>query len=220
MTQKENPLAAAGARFSGEMNASISHEIKNVMAVINENAGLLGDMVALHRLGKPFDDARIEKLAQSVARQIARANDIIAVMNRFAHSADHEWGPVDVGETVQFMTDLTARLVMLKGNRFEAFRPEEAVTAFTNRFYLQWVIWQCMQAAMSAGRPGQAIQIHVAKTENGPILQFSGMDTAEGFPVSALASVESSGVLEMVDARMVSNPEAGEFYLELSGKSS
>ncbi len=220
MTKKENPLAASGARFCGEMNASISHEIKNVMAVINENAGLLEDMVALHRLGKPFDDARIEKLAQSVTRQIARANDIIAVMNRFAHSADHEWGPVDVGETVQFMLELTSRLIMLKGIRFDAVLPDKTVTAFTSRFYLQFAIWQCLQAAMHAGRSDRAVQIRVDKTETGPALQFSGLDTAEAFPESVLASIESSCALELIGARMVSHPEAGAFYLELPGKGS
>ena len=60
--------------------------------------------------------------------------------------------------------------------------------------------------------------MHVAKTENSPILQFSGMDTAEGFPLSALASIESSGVLELIGARVVSHPEQGAFSLELPGK--
>ena len=32
-----------GLQFFGKMTASISHEIKNVMAIINESAGLLDD---------------------------------------------------------------------------------------------------------------------------------------------------------------------------------
>ena len=33
-----------GLRFFGKVNASISHEIRNALAVINENAGLIKDL--------------------------------------------------------------------------------------------------------------------------------------------------------------------------------
>jgi hypothetical protein len=41
-------------RFFGEISASISHEIKNVLAIINENAGLLQDMVMMMKRACPF----------------------------------------------------------------------------------------------------------------------------------------------------------------------
>ena len=33
--------------FFGKVNASISHELKNILAIISETAGLLGDLVHL-----------------------------------------------------------------------------------------------------------------------------------------------------------------------------
>ena len=36
-------IAREGFQFFGKMSASISHEIKNALAIINENAGLLED---------------------------------------------------------------------------------------------------------------------------------------------------------------------------------
>ena len=37
----------AGLRFFGMMTASVSHEIKNVLAIINENAGLMSDLTQM-----------------------------------------------------------------------------------------------------------------------------------------------------------------------------
>ena len=39
--------------FFGKVSASISHELKNVMAIISETAGLLGDLSAMARGVQP-----------------------------------------------------------------------------------------------------------------------------------------------------------------------
>ena len=215
MTAKRDRLAASGARFCGEVNASISHEIKNVMAIINENAGLLEDMVALHQQGAPFDDARLVKLARSVSRQITRANDIIGVMNRFAHSADHDREPVDIGETVQFMIKLTDRLVALQGHRFDLHLPEKAATITTSRFYLQYTIWCCLQAVMQASRPDDAIQIRVEAGKSEIGLTFGGQAMFNHSAGASLSPLEESGVLTLLEARMVLQPGTGAFQIYL-----
>ena len=70
------------------MSASISHEIKNALAIINESAGLLEDFSLLAEKGRPIDPERLKLLAQSVLKQVQRADGLVKKMNRFAHSAD------------------------------------------------------------------------------------------------------------------------------------
>ena len=97
------------------MAASVSHEIKNVLAIINENAGLLQDMLGMHEKGMPLSPERLSRLAQSIARQVSRGDGIVKGMNRFAHSADDAKEKVDVGALVQFMTRLAGRLIGMQG---------------------------------------------------------------------------------------------------------
>ena len=40
-----NRVQDGGLFFFGKMSASISHELKNVLAIINENAGLAEDLM-------------------------------------------------------------------------------------------------------------------------------------------------------------------------------
>jgi len=216
MKEEKQTLAMDGAQFFGEMTASISHEIKNVMAIINENAGLLEDMVAMHRQGVPFPAERIEKLAQSVRRQIARADDIIQTLNRFGHSADHARETVDVGETVQFMMNLTSRLIMMQGTRFDFTAPEKPVTTFANRFFMAYLTWRCMAAAMEMGHAEKSIRMRLDTTENGPCLAFSGVGRCDAFSAASLSALEDSDVLRLLDARLVLHPGKGEFHVLLS----
>ncbi len=66
MGQKPDIIAETGLQFFGEMSASISHEIKNVLAIVNENAGLLEDLTLMADRGKPIDPARLKTHGGSV----------------------------------------------------------------------------------------------------------------------------------------------------------
>ncbi|MGA6927645.1 MAG: hypothetical protein WBY88_18290, partial [Desulfosarcina sp.] len=70
MTDEPQALAIEGVRFFGEMSASISHEIKNVLAIIHENAGLLQDLLMMSEKGLPLSSERLSRLAQSILRQV------------------------------------------------------------------------------------------------------------------------------------------------------
>ena len=69
MTTQWEMIAPEGFRFFGKMSASISHEIKNALAIINENAGLLEDLTLLAEQGRPTDPERLKKLAGSIITQ-------------------------------------------------------------------------------------------------------------------------------------------------------
>jgi C4-dicarboxylate-specific signal transduction histidine kinase len=219
MTDEKQTLAMDGAQFFGEMTASISHEIKNVMAIINENAGLLEDMVAMNRQGAPFPVDRMEKLAQSVARQIARADEIIQTMNRFAHSADHARETVDISETVHFMMNLTSRLTTMEGAHFDFSAPEKPVTTAGNRFFLAYLIWRCMVAAMEMCRAEKSIRIRVETKADNSSLAFSGVDRDDAFFATPLALLEGSDIMKLLDAQLIPDPEKGEFRVLLPRES-
>ena len=70
-------VGGMGLQFLGKINASISHEIKNVLAVINENAGLIKDMLIMAEKGRPLDNARINTQVEKVLAQVRRADKIV-----------------------------------------------------------------------------------------------------------------------------------------------
>ena len=59
-------MGETGLRFFGTMSAANAHEIKNALAVINENAGLLEDLVAMVPKGIPLDPERLAALRQAL----------------------------------------------------------------------------------------------------------------------------------------------------------
>ena len=216
MTDDSRSLAIEGVRFFGEMSASISHEIKNVLAIINENAGLLQDMVAMSAGGAPLSPERLVKLAQSIDRQVGRGDRIVKAMNRFAHSADHPVETVDVGAVIAFVADLASRLIAMKGNPPRIEVPEAPITATTNRFFLESLIWSCMNRCMDACRPDQTLTLAVEKEDENVRIRYQGMDAALFGAGEAFPSAREAMVCAMINAHIVTGENEEEIVLVLS----
>jgi len=127
MNQGKGSAGQAGVRFFSKMSASISHDIKNVLAVINENAGLLDDLCLMVARGKPLNSDRVKRLDGDIQEQVRRGDQIVTIMNRFAHSADSESMPVDLGERLYLLEALSQRAATMRGVRLEVQRPAAPV---------------------------------------------------------------------------------------------
>ena len=202
MTDVSRALAIEGVRFFGEMTASVSHDIKNVLAIINENAGLLKDMVDLSARGTPLAPERLADLAQSISRQVARGDRVVKKINGFAHSADRPVETVDVSETVAVVASLADRLIAMQGQPPRIEVPESPVTATTNRFFLENIIWACLGRSIRACNPNQAITVRVEKSGETVRIRFLGL-TAEKFDEGeAFPAVREEMVCRMMNAQV------------------
>ena len=59
-----------GILFFGKVSASVSHEIKNVLAIINESAGLLEDFSLMAEQGIALDPVRLRTLSENIRKQV------------------------------------------------------------------------------------------------------------------------------------------------------
>jgi len=97
-----------------KISAAVSHEIKNTLAIINENAGLLGDLAQMAEESGGVPLARIRAITGTIAKQVDRSNTIMKNLNRFAHSADTCPAHGDLEETLSLVIALTSRQAAMK----------------------------------------------------------------------------------------------------------
>ena len=216
MKDDSRALAIEGVRFFGEISASISHEIKNVLAIINENAGLLQDMVMMIEKGMPLSPERLSGLAQSIARQVNRGDRIVKEMNRFSHSADHPSETVDIGEMIHFICVLAARRIALKGDPPQIDVPATPITAVTNRFFLEDLVWTCLCRAMDARAPDRTLRIVAEKTGTTPRIRFCGLAGEFLSRGAGLPSPQETVVAGLLGVHLRVDNEKGEIVLIFS----
>jgi light-regulated signal transduction histidine kinase (bacteriophytochrome) len=159
-----NPLEKTqvdGLRFFGLISASISHEIKNVLAIISESAGLMEDLLLLAQKGGRLDLEKFQAVCQKVRRQTQRADEIIRNMNRFSHSVDQDVQRIDLNELVFLVKALSDRLAAMREISLEEIRAGDAVWVTTNPFLLARQVWSCIDFAMSVATPEKKVKLLV-----------------------------------------------------------
>ncbi len=172
-------LADACLRFFGEMSASISHEIRNKLAVINEKAGLIQDMAVVMQSGRAVDPGRLELQAKKIAEQVSQANRIVGVLNRLAHTVDNPCTKVDLIELVDLAAALHHRKAAMAEVVITPLESPEAVLVATNPFLLENLIGTCINIAIPRIDDSRTLIIAAERTDDGSIVRFQNLEKVE-----------------------------------------
>jgi signal transduction histidine kinase len=151
--------------FFGTITASVSHELNNVLSIINEYSGLLDDLTLMNNNDKPIEKEKINKIALNIANQIKRQESIIKLLNRFAHRIDNPIIKFDLNELVTDITRLSQRFASLKRIELGTTIPDEQISLTNNPFAVQHVIFSCLKLALDHSKLADIISIILKKEE-------------------------------------------------------
>ncbi len=215
MDQKPENTAATGLQFFGRMSASISHEIKNVLAIINENAGLLEDFSLMADRGVPIDPGRLKTMAEKIKLQISRADGIIKNMNRLAHSIDETITTVDLNQTIELVIDLTARIAAMRGVKVDLQLPGSPLTIPTAPFFLMNLLWLCLDFSMSASGDEKRVELVVEETGNSVRIRFRRLAGLSEALLETFPSEREENLLDVLEADLTVEHGREEIALRL-----
>ena len=206
----------AGLQFFGQISASISHEIKNVLAIINENAGFLEDLTVMADRGKSIDPARLVKMAATIKKQIGRADDIIKNMNSFAHSIDQTVTTVDLNETVELIVALTARFAAMKNVQVDLQLPQNPLKIKTAPYRLMNLLWLCLDFSMDASGELKQIEVVAEETNDDIRIQLKRLTGLTEMVSNTFPSEREKQLLDMLEATLTIESEDQRIVLRLA----
>jgi signal transduction histidine kinase len=159
--------------FFGKITASISHELNNVLSIINEYSGLLNDLCCADKNDLPIEVERVQKITNNIAEQIKREQNLIKLLNRFAHRLDTPIIEFNLIELVNDIIKISQRIASQKRITLD-FTPTEEKTLITNNpCRTQFAIFSCLQLAIDDSRTNDCITIDFNRTEIHCIFKIS-----------------------------------------------
>jgi C4-dicarboxylate-specific signal transduction histidine kinase len=215
MSLVNDPIGESGLRFFGKISASISHEIKNAIAVMNENAGLIKDLMMMAERGRSVDLGRIQTLAGKISEQIRRTDGILTNMNRFAHSVDHSISSVDVSETLKLTVDLSTRFADMLGIQLNLEQPMKSVKITTSPFLLENMVYLCLDHAMGTVSEEKKLFIKLDEDGRSVNIRFTGIQSSVNSQASLFPSETETALLKALGAEITLDPEKGWMTLSL-----
>nr|WP_320014803.1 sensor histidine kinase [uncultured Desulfobacter sp.] len=155
-----------GLAYFGRMGASISHDIKNCLAIMNENAGLMSDHLMMAQKGVPPDIDRFSGIVQRIEKQIARADGIVKSFNNFSHSMDKPEQQIDLDEAVGLALNLGARIIANKSITVTHTQAADKLYVNGSLFFLLFLIWSILENATEKLASGAVLNISSMEDEN------------------------------------------------------
>jgi len=139
--------------FFGQVTASLSHQINNVLTIVNELGGLLGDMTASGNVGEAQGE-RLGRLAERILGNVERGTEYLRLLNRFAHTVDQPSADVGAAEQVRLVAALAQRFAELRQARLAVEAPAAGPVLRTSPFRLLHALFACVQGALDADGVG------------------------------------------------------------------
>lgn len=158
-------LHAGELAFFARVAASISHEIKNHLAIINEQNGLMGDLLAMAVKSGGIPATRMDAVVNDIAKQITLTDTIVRRFNTFAHTADKAAASVDVGDALVLLAQIGTRLARLKEKRLIVDKTPEHVVVRTNHFALLHLLYVCLNMLLEGAAKGDEVQLGLTVAE-------------------------------------------------------
>lgn len=160
MEPLNDTLDAACLQVFGKISAAVSHDLKNVLAIVNENAGLLDDLaLRAAKCGEiPLD--RLNVATSRMLKQVKRGDAVLKNLNRFAHTTDAPLLQGNVAETVALMVDLAGRQAAMRETVITV-APDAAMVS-TCLVYLESFVYLLLRHALEVLPRKESVEIAVA----------------------------------------------------------
>ncbi|MHC1725627.1 MAG: hypothetical protein AB9866_06425 [Syntrophobacteraceae bacterium] len=173
--------------FFGKMTAGFTHEVKNVLAIIKENAGLMEDILFMAKGGSLPNIERLSRAIASIREQADRGVELSNRLNRFAHSADYPRVRVDLNTLLDQLSLLAQRFARLKEVTLEVALADQPIQVETCPVCLQMALFTGLECCWNAMPSGGCVSLHVMKRGGDAAIGFS----CRSSPVSGLEFMDA-----------------------------
>lgn len=198
MSDNHEQLRRLSLDFLAQVTANATHEIKNQLAVMNEQSHLLQEFLVMADKGRPVAPARLQTLVERIIARVGQADEVVKRLNAFAHSADLKPGALRAEGLLPLTLDMFARRAALKGVTVEAAGGALELPEGVDQFLLEAAMWYCLVGAAEAAAKGAVIQAGLEKDEAGLVFWLRGDFASEPAPPSA-AILEGLGAVYGAD---------------------
>jgi nitrogen fixation/metabolism regulation signal transduction histidine kinase len=199
------------AAFMGKITAGVTHEMKNVLAIIKESAGLMEDLMALDKGDSlPHKEKFLRSLSR-IADQVARGVDLSTRLNLFAHAPDNLKASVDLNQAIGQTAFICHRAANSKGMKVQAVPHERPVVVTTDPLGLQMLLFQCVGELMEVVDSGSIITLQPTRDKEPVVVVSKSEESSASGPQGAYFETTSPQwqELQLLAGSLQASIEAG-----------
>jgi C4-dicarboxylate-specific signal transduction histidine kinase len=167
----------------GRISAAMTHEMRNVLAIIRESSGLMQDILALSDESAFAHRDKFANALGKIEKHVRRGDEIVTQFNAFAHSMDEPLDRVEVTDVMDQVAILMQRTARSKQVILSAETRDRAPSVYTNPLRLVLAVAACVEHWVAQGEPGDAIVLRADQEKEKAVIEvLVKKATGEGAP--------------------------------------
>ncbi len=163
-----------GAAFVAQVAAGTTHEIRNILAIVKESAGLIGDLIFAFKRRGSLDEDKLTRSLQRIDAQVARGTELLANLNRFAHSLDDDQDAIDVTREIQQVVSLSEFRARRGRHVLEVQARGRNLTVEVDSFRFQMSLFAAVGCCLEQLPEGSTVSISTDRMDDRPTVEFTG----------------------------------------------
>ena len=179
----------------GKITAGITHEMKNVLAIINESSGLIGDIMKAGKKAPIKYQDKVLLALEKISRQVNRGVEISNSLNKFAHSTDHTLASVNIDEVMSQAIFLVKRFAGQKQVELEMVKSERDINLYTDSFRLILTLTGIIYTILEKTGDSEKISLKPEAQEEFAIFEI----TLHAYPAKVLTEIPGPDQFSALD---------------------
>jgi two-component system NtrC family sensor kinase len=191
-SEKKRELASHQMQYSsklatiGRLAAGVAHEVNNPMAIINEKAGLMKDLIGLN---PDFPEReKLLPLTESILESVSRCRTITHRLLGFARHMDVEMKPTDLNYVVREVVGFLEKEAFHRSIEVKLDLEEDLPMIASDEGQLQQVFLNILNNALDAVDEGGRVVIQ-SRTRDDDSMVISFEDNGSGMSAETLSHI-------------------------------
>lgn len=159
--------------FFGKITASVTHELQNVLAIVQQSSGLMEDLISFPAKESDLFKEKLQNPLMVINRQIQRGSGLIAYLNQFSHNPDKSVTQADLYEMIEQIIALSRRFAALKKVTLTNHAPDQPIIVVINLIQLQMALFLSMECCLDFLAPGGQLHIKLEKQSKKVLIKLS-----------------------------------------------
>lgn len=193
------------ARFMGAVTAQNMHEMQNILAIIRESAGLMGDILKVNSRVDFKHKPNMERTLENITFQVDRGKGLLDATSRLAHTPDADLLECcDLTAYAKTLSQLADRYVRLKGAALTLTAPPNALPVSMGALQVLMSGYRALQWAAGTGTKEGELRVGLEGGTDFHVLTICPPDGVSPDPdgVTALGAMLAPGRVEWDGSRL------------------
>ena len=168
-----NTRTIESLNFFGEITASVTHELNNVLGTIEQISGLMEDMAQTDLASNPDASARLMNVVERIGKQSERGSQLIGRLNAFAHLTDRDVCECSLGPTISTIVALSERKVRMHKATIIGDGLSQEIVVTTRPFALVNLIYCVLKTALGLNEAIESVTVALKPSGEGAQIEIS-----------------------------------------------